>query len=291
MTYSIIIPAYNNEKIIKKTLEAVIDNTPKDVEIIVVDDGSTDRTAEISTNFLLLNKKGVVIPSDHQGPSRVRNIGWKASKGDIVIFLDSDCIPTKNWFEEMIKPFIWKDVVAVQGAYINANPDNIISEYEQLQIDLRQGNKVRNIDNFATYSLAIKRECLEKTGGFDESFKTSSAEDTLLSYKVSELGEIIHNPFAKVKHYHKDSLFSYLKTQFTHGKNRVLMYKKLKFKKVGDKYSGARILIQPFFALFSLLVVYHIIFHPESILPRSSHGPSPNNIFKIISTHHQISAL
>ena len=202
----------------------------------------------------------MVIPLDHGGPARARNVGAESSEGDIILFLDSDCIVTENWYEEMLKPFEDKDVVAVQGAYINAFPENIISTYEQIQIDLRQPKTMTEIDNFASYSLAIRRDIFEKAGGFDESFKTSSAEDTFLSYKVNKFGKIVHNPKARVKHYHKTSLYSYLRKQFVHARNRVSMYFKLRFEKIGDSYAGISILVQPFLAGLSLLTVFHISF-------------------------------
>ena len=255
---------YNIGKKITRVLEALNKYVPKDVEIIIVDDGSTDTTKSVIEKFLqkIRRKKTVLLSVTHGGPAKARNTGWKKAKGSIIIFLDSDCVVTKDWYKEMMKLFK-KDVVAVQGRYVNANPNNIISKYEQMQIDLRQENfdgKIKPIDNFATYSLAIRRWCLEKVGGFDESFSTSSGEDTLLSYKVKELGRIIHNPNAKVKHFHRYSLWSYLKKQYIHGKNRVLLYKKIKFKKIGDKYAGMRILLQPFLAGFSLLSIFHPYF-------------------------------
>jgi len=99
---SIIIPAYNAEKAIKECLSSLTNQSlsRNKYEIIVVDDGSTDRTCEIAKKY-----KVNVISQGNGGPAVARNRGAREARGDILIFTDSDCIADKDFIEKMIKPF------------------------------------------------------------------------------------------------------------------------------------------------------------------------------------------
>jgi len=101
---SVIIPVYNAEKLIADCLIALLNQNIdfSKYEIIVVDDGSSDNTAKIVEIF----KDVQLIIQKNRGPAAARNEGVRHAKGDIVVFTDSDCIPNKNWIEQMIMPFI-----------------------------------------------------------------------------------------------------------------------------------------------------------------------------------------
>lgn len=88
--FSVIIPAYNMEKYIKRTLDSVMNQTFKDYEVIVIDDGSTDKSKSIAKKYDI-----ILIESDHVGVSEARNIAIKKAKGDYLVFLDSD-----DWWDK-----------------------------------------------------------------------------------------------------------------------------------------------------------------------------------------------
>lgn len=96
--YSIVIPVYNVEKYIKKTLDSVFNQTEKDFEVIVVDDGCTDKSIEIAKNYAVK-----IIKTKHVSVSEARNIGEKHAKGEYLIFLDSDDYWDKKVLEEVSK--------------------------------------------------------------------------------------------------------------------------------------------------------------------------------------------
>jgi glycosyltransferase involved in cell wall biosynthesis len=85
---SVIIPAFNSENYIQETLDSVLNQTWKNIEIIVVDDGSTDKTLEILEFYKRKNVQ--VITQNNRGACAARNIGYKYSKGEFIQFLDSD---------------------------------------------------------------------------------------------------------------------------------------------------------------------------------------------------------
>ena len=99
---SIIIPVYNEEKHIKKCLEEIIKQTYKKIEIIVLNDGSTDETMTILDNYFCNDKKIKIINKDNTGVSDTRNLGIEKASGDYILFLDSDDFLEKNAIENMM---------------------------------------------------------------------------------------------------------------------------------------------------------------------------------------------
>lgn len=110
ITVSVVIPAYNEEKNIEKTINSILLQTLKPDEIIVVNNSSTDKTGEIA------GKKGVrVIHENVRGISSARNAGFNAARGDILVRCDADTIVPTNWIQEIKNSFTNNSVVAVTG--------------------------------------------------------------------------------------------------------------------------------------------------------------------------------
>lgn len=113
---SVIIPYYNREKTLLRALQSVVDQSFKDFEIILIDDGSTDNSHKIVDEFIEFYKtiKFKHIYQENSGPSRARNEGIKASNGEYIAFLDSD----DSWE---------KDKLAIQIGFMDKNKDIMIS--------------------------------------------------------------------------------------------------------------------------------------------------------------------
>ena len=99
MKISVIIPAYNVEKYVEKTLDSVCNSTCKDYEIILVNDGSTDRTDEICKKYSEKHKEITYLVQDNQGVSAARNKGIKYAKGDWIVFVDADDTVNEKFFD------------------------------------------------------------------------------------------------------------------------------------------------------------------------------------------------
>ena len=93
---SIIISAYNSENKIEKCLNSLLNQTYNPIEIIAVDDGSTDKTKEIIKKFID-NKKVFLLEQKRQGPGAAKNIASKKAKGSILVFVDSDEYPRQDY--------------------------------------------------------------------------------------------------------------------------------------------------------------------------------------------------
>ena len=103
--FSIIIPAYNAEKYIMNALESIKNQIYKNLELIIVDDGSTDNTSSIINKFIDENKTMDIktVRIENSGPAHARNIGLELASGAYFCFLDSDDFIYENTFEEIFE--------------------------------------------------------------------------------------------------------------------------------------------------------------------------------------------
>lgn len=233
---SIVIPVYNRASLIGSVIEALLDQAYRPFEIIIVDDGSTDNTERIVSSYQVK-----YIYQENRGPAAARNRGFRESGGDIIAFIDSDCIARKDWLENLIKGFDSPEVGAVAGSYDIANPESLLSRLIHEEIKWRHSGFKRYIRAFGSYNVAIRREVFEKVGGFDETYRTASGEDNDLSYRILKAGyKIRFMPDALVAHYHTEKLFKYLKEQYRHAFWRMKLYKDHPDMIRGDDYTKFR---------------------------------------------------
>ena len=119
---SVIIPAYNAEQYIERCLESVVKQTYKNLEIIVVDDGSTDNTGDICEQYAKRDKRILVIHQQNKGLTRSRKVGITLSKGEYIGFVDSD-----DWIDEDMYEYLYQNMlkfdaqVVTSGRYLEFN--------------------------------------------------------------------------------------------------------------------------------------------------------------------------
>lgn len=113
MKLSIVIPAYNEEAYLGRTLEAALAQTYPDLELIVVDNNSTDRTADVVRQFPTVR----LMHESRQGILFARECGRRAATGDIIVSMDADCEPHPAWAANAVRYFANPSVVAVSGPY------------------------------------------------------------------------------------------------------------------------------------------------------------------------------
>ncbi len=231
--------------------------------MIVVDDGSTDSTAQIARGFPVIyntRKTG--------GPATARNKGTTVAQGEIILFTDSDCVPERTWLEEMMRPFKDQAIVAVKGAY-RTEQNELAARFAQAEFEDRYDLLVKkaSIDMIDTYSAAFKRDVFMKMGGFDESFPVANNEDTELSYRIAFSGrKLVFNPKAIVYHSHPNSILRYLRIKFWRGYWRIIVYRRFPEKAVSDSYTPRVIKIQTFLMASSLPLVLLSIYWPRLLV-------------------------
>jgi len=263
VVYSIIIPAYNASNTIGKCLYSLLNQSiPKErYEIIVVDDGSTDGTAEIIKNLPIR-----YLWQHNQGPATARNRGANEAKGEIILFTDADCVPEYNWIEEMVKPFNDPEVMAVKGAY-KTQQKALTARFAQIEFEERfeMLKKAETIDMVDTYSAAYRKSVFLSFGGFDPSFPVANNEDTELSYKMSKAGyKMVFKPDAIVYHLnHPDSLKKYTRLKFWRGYWKMMVYKRYPEKMLKDSYTPQSLKLQIMFTFLSLITLPFLSFPPN----------------------------
>ena len=213
---SVVIPAFNAEPSLARCLSSLRNQTAPPDEIVVVDDGSTDGTAEVARSF------GVsVVRQDHLGPAVARNNGAGHARGDILLYTDADCEPESDWVEQMVRPFGDPGVAGVKGAY-RTRQREAIARLAQCEFEERYDRleRFQTIDFVDTYSAAFRLDAFRAAGGFDTAFPEANNEDVELSYRLARAGHtLVFNRHAVVYHRHKAALAIVLPTQ---GAARIL---------------------------------------------------------------------
>lgn len=144
MKISVIIPAYNEENYIGKCLESIFNQTIKAYEVIVVDNNSIDKTADVARKY-----GARVVKEGKQGASYARNRGFNEAKGDIILRTDADTIVPNNWIEKIEKGFDDDNVGIVCGGVVYYNKYlNPISHFLIFWIDDIFGYKAITGPNF-----------------------------------------------------------------------------------------------------------------------------------------------
>lgn len=220
---SVVVPAYNAEATLSGLINAVLGQKYHGgVELVIVDDGSTDSTGEIVKQY----REVRYVRQENAGPASARNRGAREAKGDFIFFTDSDCCPREGWIADMMAGFRQEDVAVVAGSYGIANPSSALARVIHADIMFRHHKLMPLYPKaFGSYNFAVRRGVFEAVGGFNDSYRRASGEDNDLSYKILAAGgRILFLKDACVDHYHPVSLPRYMKEQFRHGFWRVRMY-------------------------------------------------------------------
>ena len=236
MFFSVVIPTYNRLPILEKCLRALEaqvippDSPIAGYEVVVVDDGSTDRTIEWLQTHQAELPHVKLFQQDHQGPAAARNLGVEKATGDTIIFIDSDLVVLEGFLQAHAKTLIegektlGSDRLFTYGRVINTcNFDDPTSE----------PFKVTDFSAayFATGNVAIARKWLEQAGLFDTGFQLYGWEDLELGVRLKQLGlTLIKCPEAAGYHWHPPFALSQIPKlidqEIQRGRMGVLFYQK-----------------------------------------------------------------
>ncbi len=235
--FSVIVPAYNAASTIGVCLDALSRQTvPSDLyEVIVVDDGSTDGTAEIARRC-----GARVISQPNAGPAAARNRGVEAARGEILLFTDADCEPTPDWIAAFAGALDANpDAVGAKGTYLSRQRE-VVARFTQMEYEERYSRMDGRdrIDFVDTYSAAYRREAFLKAGGFETKFPTASVEDQELSFRMARLGyRMIYVPEARVYHIHNRTIGAYWRRKFLIGYWKALVIRRFPERMVSDSHT------------------------------------------------------
>lgn len=233
MKISIIIPVYNSKKYLQKCLDSVINQGYSDMEVILVDDGSTDGSSIICDNNVAKHSFITVIHKKNEGVSTARNIGIKRAKGKYIFFLDSDDIMLPQVLQKVDK-LLGSEPDLIIGNYITWNSSNNTEE-----IKVKIVNKFNNIYNLCEfyaknneqipwdlYQFFWNKNIIEKNK-IKFNPKISIGEDCLFYFQyIKNINnfKVVSFPFVKYRYDSENSLMKSINTENIISQMKVFYY-------------------------------------------------------------------
>jgi poly-beta-1,6 N-acetyl-D-glucosamine synthase len=186
-TVSVIIAAYNEEKVINRTVAALLESNYPDLEVIVVDDGSHDATAEVVLEAYGAHPRVRLLRKPNGGKASALNRGIQAARGEIIVSLDADTLFTRDTVSRLVRHFSDPKVGAVSGNVRVGNAHNIWTRWQTLEYVTSQNFDRRGYDLLNCITVvpgavgALRRDAVLAVGGYSSD---TLAEDTDLTWKL-----------------------------------------------------------------------------------------------------------
>lgn len=222
-TMSIVICSYNGAATIRDTLQALAGLSYPDYEVIVVNDGSSDDTPTIASEYDVR-----LISTENCGLSRARNTGYRAALGEIVAYIDDDAYPDADWAKYLALTYLSGDYAGVGGPNLAPPGDGSIADC----VANSPGGPVHVLltDTVAEHipgcNMSFRKTALEAVNGFDERYR-AAGDDVDLCWRVqAHVGVIGFHPAAMVWHHRRNSLSMYWRQQQGYGKAEALLEEK-----------------------------------------------------------------
>jgi len=225
---SVIIPVKDQPEYLIECLQSLenLDYPGDRLEIIVVDDGSQKVVSEIVASPDIR----VIRQGESQGPAACRNIGAENAHGDILAFLDADCMAGEKWLKEIIPLFKAAQVGAVGGYVDGYYKDSLLDRYEEAASSLNMGKRLllegRTESSFyvPTANMLVAREAFKAAGGFRTGMNVG--EDVDFCWRVRNHGyTLLYVPFGSVAHKHRNRPGRMLQRRSEYGTSEAILYR------------------------------------------------------------------
>jgi cellulose synthase/poly-beta-1,6-N-acetylglucosamine synthase-like glycosyltransferase len=216
---SVVVAVYNAEQTLPGCVESLLqlDYPPDRVELLCVDNASTDATSSILTRYGSCLR---VLAERKRGPAAARNTGLRHATGEIVAFTDADCVVDRAWLRHLIAPLSDHAVGAVGGRILSRRPCNSIEAFGQHVHD--HGRAINDIrpPYAITMSWASRLDVLPVVGFFNEELLRCSDVD--LSYRLVQAGyHLVYEPRAVVYHRNERTPWGLMREGYQHGYHAV----------------------------------------------------------------------
>ena len=224
---SIVIPVMNRAAELSRCLKslALLNYPEEKLQIIVVDDGSSDDSPTVARELgaLLVSSGGT-----GRGPAAARNVGAATASGEILAFIDSDCTASSNWLAELLPTFADSKIVAVGGLVDGMCRESAVDHYENVMSSLSLGGReltgASGDDTFylPSCNLLVRRAAFLKAGGFNDAMHVG--EDVDLTWRLRDSGwTIAYLPLGKIYHEHRSSIRSFMSRRFDYGTSEGML--------------------------------------------------------------------
>jgi peptidoglycan-N-acetylglucosamine deacetylase len=215
---TVIVPAYNEAKVILSTLRSVLSTHYKNLEILVVDDGSTDDTLAIVTSFAGENPRVRIVSQQNAGKAAAANRALLEARGEIVIAVDADTIVSPEAIPKMVAHFSSANVTAVCGNVEVGNVDGFITTFQAIEYVTSQNFDRRAFSALNCISVvpgalgAWRRDAVLAAGGYSDETLTEDADLTLTI--LGSGGKVVYEPEACGRTEAPESLGALLRQRF-----------------------------------------------------------------------------
>jgi glycosyltransferase involved in cell wall biosynthesis len=213
VSVSVVVAVRNARSTIAACVDSLLALDPAAIELLVVDNGSTDGTLGVLEAYA---GRITVLHERRRGAGAARNAGIAAARGQVVAFTDADCVAEPAWLGNLVGALADPGVGAVGGTILAANPANPVERYGEGIHDHRMAIEVFTPPYAITMNWASRRAVLQELGGFDERFLR--CQDVDLSYRIVQSGRTLaYAPGAVVRHHNEQTLAGLAHEGFTHG--------------------------------------------------------------------------
>ncbi len=229
-TVSIIVPVRNRPDEIVACVRSLqkLDYPATKLEIIVVDDASTDNTIQVVKNLPISH---AICRPVWSGPAACRNAGAAIATGEILAYTDSDCEVEAGWLRDLIPHFADQDIGIVGGRVNSFSLDTSIERYESVASSLYMGQDERDcrpntsIPFLPTANLLIRRELWQALGGFDPAFPIG--EDVDLVWRAHQSDKrVLYVPRGTVRHKYRSRLVNFARRKAFYGGSETFLLRK-----------------------------------------------------------------
>jgi GT2 family glycosyltransferase len=234
-----VIPARNAADTLPACLEALHRQTVAAGEILVVDDASSDQTAEVAR----ANGASAVTLPRHIGPGAARAVGVESVRGDIIVFTDADCIAEPEFLARLVAP-LRTGASATKGAYTTSQrglvPRFIQQEFHERYELLTRAARPDFVDGHA---VAYRRDHMEAAGGIDDTLTLS--QNVELGYRLADQGRLVaFVPDARTEHRHPASVGAYARAKAWRAFWRVRSWRTHPHRAMTDSYTPWTLKVQ-----------------------------------------------
>ena len=224
---SVIVPTKDRAAELEDCLAALfaVDYPPERFEVIVVDDGSSDRTPDVAKAYPCR----YIANDRNRGQSYSRNAGARAASGEILAFIDSDCVASREWLRELVRFFSWSKVAAAGGLVVGFSDESALDRYEQVASSLNMGDRLilmsddDSMSYVPTCNLLVRRDVYLDLGGLREDLRVG--EDVDLCWRLRSAGwRLVYSPTGLVRHRHRTRLHEMLRRRAAYGTSEALLH-------------------------------------------------------------------
>jgi GT2 family glycosyltransferase len=207
---SVYIPAYDSAEFLSRAIDGLLSQTLPANEILVVDDGSRDATAEVAASYPAVT---LVRHPHNCGLGAARNTGFRTARNELVASLDADCVPDPGWIAGLARHFDDPKIAGVGGRLIEGNQQTVADRWRRAHMAQEWGDQLLRDPKFLFgCNNMFRKSAVREAGGYDESMRTNG-EDTDMSRRLLNKGwDLLYDPEPRVVHLRHDTMRSILDT-------------------------------------------------------------------------------